>query len=154
MGFVRYILWLIASFALLATWGVFSAVILIVVDSLFVHTSGPDTTPVWIAYAGLVFSVFVWPALLQLIVHGKKPLGRMVRGWILAFASLNALLGVLMAAGADGADARLGFFGRDISASLDVLLAAALYAASVVVVELYFRRRGSVGGVGLTSAST
>ncbi len=146
MGFVRYTLWVVASLVLLATWGAVGTLVLELIDSLLVHTAGPDTTSLWIAYAGMVFSAFVWPALLLVLTHQKRPLGRMVRSWILAFAVLNLLLGVLVAFGVDGVSSRMSWFGRDFTAAFDTLLAAALYGASVVVVGAYLKRPSERSG--------
>ena len=140
MGFVRYALWIVASFVLLAVWGAVGTLLLDLADSLLIRTTGPDTTPLWIAYAGMIFSAFVWPALLLLLTHNKKPLGRMLRGWVLAFAMVNVVVGLFVAVGIGGAEARMDWFGRDFSAAFDILLAGALYASSVAAVDVFCRR--------------
>lgn len=141
MKFISYMLWLLASFFLLALWSAVGLASLGFTDSFLIRAVGPDSTPLWVAYVGLVFLNAVWPALLLVLTHGKRPLGRMVRGWILVFALVNLILGTLMAFAVVDSGTGMTVFSHELSTAFDALLAGALYAGGVVAVEGYFKRR-------------
>jgi hypothetical protein len=134
-------LWLLASFFLFFAWSAAGFVIVAIADSLLVRSIGPDTTPLWIAYGAMVFSTAVWPALLLIRTHGKRPLGRMIRGWVISFALLNLLFGTLIALSVTEGGVGMAYFGRDLSSAFDALLAGALYLAGIVASEVYVKRR-------------
>jgi len=144
LGFLVYALWVIATLVLAAVWTSLGSAVLALIDELFVHSSGPNSTPLGIAYAGLVFGAFLWPAALVALTWRKQPLGRMMRSLLIALSTLELLLALYIALTPGASEPRYGFsvvmFGRELTSATDAMVTGLLTIAAVVLVNWLFSR--------------
>ncbi len=139
-----YALWVVATVALYTVWMWLGMALLALIDELFVHSAGPNSTPLGIAYAGLFFVAFLWPAALVALTWRKHPLGRMIRSLVIAIAALEVLVALAIAFTPGGSEPRFGLsvavFGRELTSATDGLVTGLLMIAAVVLVNWLFSR--------------
>lgn len=144
LGFLVYALWVVATLALYTVWMSLGTAALALIDELLVHSPGPNSTPLGIAYMGLFFVAFVWPAALVALTWRKHPLGRMIRSLVIAVAALEMLVALAIAFTPGGSEPHYGLsvviFGRELTSATDGVVMGLLMIASVVLVNWLFSR--------------